>query len=263
MAKKEKLYLRLYRRHDPDLLLLYHNKRFGFGKAVKAALRAYAKKEPFFMLPPPAEKFDDEWTSCQARVTLDTEADADIIDFLNTVKSQKINITVKSILRGSILGPFAYGEIDGKEYGSYNKKLNEEIMLAGMIPSEYVHEYETRNLEAASEQRGIIKERKKLKKEKEKEQAAEKKSTNQKAAKSKAKKAQKPNVNKQTIKKSSKKAKEDLYKERFNDEDEMIETADLDEDTELNTDEMDGYEETNANTGGNDFFAQLGNMLVS
>ena len=45
MAKKEYLYLRLYRIHDPDLVLLYHNKSFGFTKAVRESLRAFANKD--------------------------------------------------------------------------------------------------------------------------------------------------------------------------------------------------------------------------
>ena len=267
MAKKERLYLRLYRIHDPDLMLLYHNPNFGFGKALKAAIRAYASKEPFFMLPPPAVEFDDNWTSCMVRVMLDTELDADIIDFLNEVKPRKINTTVKAILRGAIIGTYAYGEIKGKEYGDYNRALIEKLCLLGAIPEEYVHEYAPRNNGVASKQKAVIKERKKLLKKKEEKDTDEKEPKKRtKDANTKSTKAAKPKVNRHNIKKSDKKAKEALYEERFEDEvkePEFTTEDTFNEDIKLDIEKGKTNEETNGTDGGNDFFAQLGSMLVN
>lgn len=107
----EKIKIKLYRQHDMDLLLLYKNKEFGFAKAVKRALHAYAAKEPYFFIPPETTDVHlyEFKKSYYTNIYLDEEKDADIIEFLKNVKKLYRNATVKSILRGAMIGPYVYG----------------------------------------------------------------------------------------------------------------------------------------------------------
>lgn len=109
--KKNSIKLRLYRQHDMDLLLLYKNKEFGFAKAVKRALHAYAAKEPYFFIPPPTTDIHlyEFKSSYNTKIFLDDEKDADIIEFLDGIKKLYRNATVKNILRGAMVGPYVYG----------------------------------------------------------------------------------------------------------------------------------------------------------
>ena len=109
--KKEKIILRLYRQHDMDLLLLYKNKNFGFAKAVKHALHAYIAKEPFLFYPPETVDIHNfKFKSVYKTTIFLTEGkDDDIIEFKKKVKDLHLNIAVKSILRGSMVGPYVYG----------------------------------------------------------------------------------------------------------------------------------------------------------
>lgn len=112
-----KITIRLYRRHDMDLLVLYKNKNFGFQKALKKALKAYIHKEPYLVYQPETQDFSkaDFKYSYQTFLILDDVYDKEIIDWLKNVKKNHRNILLKTILRGSIVGPLAYGCMEGDD----------------------------------------------------------------------------------------------------------------------------------------------------
>ena len=106
-----KVILRLYRRHDLDLIALYNNKSFGFQQTLRNALRAYAKGENYLIYPPEckinytkksATDFNYSYT---VHLILDSVYDKDIIDFLGKVKKGLRNEFIKIVLRNCIVGP--------------------------------------------------------------------------------------------------------------------------------------------------------------
>lgn len=115
---KKRVMMRLYRQHDMDLIVLYLNKEFGFMKALKHALHCYSRKEAFLFSAPDLEEFgiarELKYRYCLT-VTLDTEKDADIIKLLERVKPNNRNEFIKCVMRGSMIGPYAYGCLSGAD----------------------------------------------------------------------------------------------------------------------------------------------------
>lgn len=103
--------IRLYRQHDMDLIVLYLNKEFGFIKALRRALHCYGK-ESFLFMAPNLEEFGKDREikyAYRMELKLNEEKDADIIELLNRVKPLYRNAFIKSVMRGSMIGAYAYG----------------------------------------------------------------------------------------------------------------------------------------------------------
>lgn len=101
--------LRLYRRHDIDLISLYKNPKFDFKKACVMALKGYVHKQPVFFKQPPYYAPKDEFKyGYQMFLVLDDNKDADIIDYLDTLRPRYRNEFIKMVIRGAIIGPIAY-----------------------------------------------------------------------------------------------------------------------------------------------------------
>lgn len=103
--------IHLYRTHDMDLVTLYKNPNFSFQKALKLALKSYVNHKPCFILPPATVDVSNyNFKSIyQLFFNFDEEKDADIIEWFKTIKDGKRTAAIKSVLRGSMIGPFAYG----------------------------------------------------------------------------------------------------------------------------------------------------------
>lgn len=120
--------IRLYRRHDMDLLVLYKNKNFNFQKALKRSLYAYMNNQPIKYKTPdiPKEMSNFEFKyAYQCFLYLDEETDKELIAFLDNIKPKMFNAFCKSVLRGSLIGNYAF--ICLKEFDSnVNDILNSE-----------------------------------------------------------------------------------------------------------------------------------------
>ena len=99
-----------------DLITLYKNKNFNFRRAMKHALHAYIEKTPFFFYPPPSvpNACDVDFKSCyRINVDLDEKEDADIIAFFDVaVRDRMRNAISKTILRGCMIGTYAYAMVN-------------------------------------------------------------------------------------------------------------------------------------------------------
>ena len=126
MGTKKRIPLRLYRQHDMDLIILLLNKDFGFTKAMKRALHCYGK-EPYFFSVPALDEFGinrEIKYAYKRELVLDSEREADIIELLDRVKPLYRNEFIKMVMRGSMIGPYAYGCLSGQ-----NENINAENII--------------------------------------------------------------------------------------------------------------------------------------
>lgn len=104
--------IRLYKRHDLDLIYLYNHKDFSLTKALKLALYGYVNKEKFFINTP---KDIQEITSnsnkksIYFRLILNDETDKDIIEFISKMPSGYRNSMIKNLFRQYLNGPNLLG----------------------------------------------------------------------------------------------------------------------------------------------------------
>lgn len=104
--------LRLYRRHDMDLITLYKDNRVAFSILIKAALKAYICNEPFLFYPP--EPSDIEYSKFDFKshyrtvIHFDDNMDKEIIDWLNSTKPAYKTAAIKTVIRASIAVPITY-----------------------------------------------------------------------------------------------------------------------------------------------------------
>lgn len=103
--------VRLYKLHDFDLIYLYKNLRFPIKEAMKRALIAYVRDEPVFFQVPVTHVKNDELSNikhAQFHIKLSEEEDADVIQYLSTLKRFYRNSFLKNLLRSYLAGPVAY-----------------------------------------------------------------------------------------------------------------------------------------------------------
>ena len=81
--KKHKVGIRIYRDHDIDLVLLYKNPTFGFQKAIKQAIRAYVREQPYFIFVPETFDISDKQFKYSYQAFLDFDGDV-MSDMLST-----------------------------------------------------------------------------------------------------------------------------------------------------------------------------------
>ena len=93
--------VRIYKRHDPDLVSLIENYEFDIKKAVYCALSGYMKQEIFIISLP--KKRDVPYKTngriIRGDLQLDEEEDKPLIDFIAQIPSGERNCTIKTILR--------------------------------------------------------------------------------------------------------------------------------------------------------------------
>ena len=99
--------MRIYRRHDLDLIGLFANDNFKFEEEVANSLRAYVRKEKIKIATPATHSF----SKCvnpksQVNIILDENQDKDVIDFLFSVPSGNRNSFIKSVFRNYIDAPY-------------------------------------------------------------------------------------------------------------------------------------------------------------
>ncbi len=119
--------MRIYRRHDLDLIGLFANDNFKFEEEVANSLRAYVRKEETKIIIPTTHSF----SKCvnpksQVNIILDEKQDKDVIDFLFSVPSGNRNSFIKSVFRNYINAPYFEAFTSDIKY-TQPKKSPEEI----------------------------------------------------------------------------------------------------------------------------------------
>lgn len=93
--------VRIYKRHDPDLVSLIENYEFDIKKAVYCALSGYMKKEVYIISLPP--KREDPYKTggriIRGDLRLDDNEDKALIRFITQIPSGERNCAIKTILR--------------------------------------------------------------------------------------------------------------------------------------------------------------------
>lgn len=100
--------IRLYARHDPDLITFYEVHQFNIVKAVYCCLAAYCKKEVFVIALPPLRDYQQisfkanryRWT-----LYLDNKKDAAMIEAIQKIKKGYRNNFLKNLLRIYLSNP--------------------------------------------------------------------------------------------------------------------------------------------------------------
>lgn len=99
--------MRIYRRHDLDLVGLFANDNFKFEEEVANSLRAYVRKEKTKISVPSTHSFSKSVNpKSQVNIVLDEKADKDVIEFLFSVPSGNRNSFIKSVFRNYLDAPY-------------------------------------------------------------------------------------------------------------------------------------------------------------
>lgn len=97
--------IRLYRRHDIDLISLYKNPELNFKAAILMTLNSYAKGESLLFLPAESNiKIKEYKYMYQIFIKIDRSKYPDVINLLDNVKEGYRTIFIKSVLRGTLIG---------------------------------------------------------------------------------------------------------------------------------------------------------------
>lgn len=93
--------VRIYKRHDPDLISLIENYEFDIRKAVFCALSGYMKKDAFVISLPPKreEPYKTGGRVIRGDLRLDDIEDEALIKFITQIPSGERNCAIKTILR--------------------------------------------------------------------------------------------------------------------------------------------------------------------
>ena len=116
MAIYKHISVRFYWQHDLDLLPLCFSKDFEMGLWLKAAVRAYARNESLLIPVPPKPDFPIEVDNYNARFTLNSVEDADVIDALSQFRKGFCNSAIKTIFRFYLDRPNLDPFLDYKSY---------------------------------------------------------------------------------------------------------------------------------------------------
>lgn len=137
-----RLPIRIYKRYDIDLLALYHHPEFNFKKKFREAVSGYVSGKPVLIqIPEPADN-EFKYETIQFQLCFHKKNDANVIRFIQNIKSGYRNSILKSIFRNSLQGVYFYYstnihhaekmhrlnqalDVKGKQM-SYNEKTQKE-----------------------------------------------------------------------------------------------------------------------------------------
>ena len=113
-----KFTMRLYRRHDMDLLILHKAKGFSIQKAVKAALYMHIGLSDYQTIPYPdvSEPINVFYSSSQFHLSLSPHKDSDaaVIKFINDIPRGYRNSFCKNLVRYYLETPKQFMYSDNK-----------------------------------------------------------------------------------------------------------------------------------------------------
>lgn len=124
-----KLFIRLYKHHDQDLICLAHNEDFSMSGVVKYCLEAFADGKackiafPKGKIEPYIEK-----NTYSYNITLNEEKDQKIINLIQDVKDHQRNGFVKNLIRGYLEAPFTLAYLNNKQYVNDGNKAFEHLV---------------------------------------------------------------------------------------------------------------------------------------
>ena len=104
---KKRYTIRLYQRHDMDLITFCELYEVSFARAAYCVLKSFVKGETFVLaIPPKKMNSDDELKHLyHKKLILDTEKDKDVIALLENVLPGYKNSFIKNLLRQYIRMP--------------------------------------------------------------------------------------------------------------------------------------------------------------
>ena len=107
--------VRLYVRHDADLLNLYRNKNFCLASAMRDSILAYVRNEPVkYVMPAPYIETKEDIRNASLHLYFHPEEDEDIIKFLLGVREGARCAVIKNIFRGYMMYPNIYCSFENK-----------------------------------------------------------------------------------------------------------------------------------------------------
>ena len=126
--------VRLYVRHDADLLNLYRNKNFSLASAMRDSIMAYVRNEPVkYVMPAPYLETKEDIRNASLHLYFHPEEDEDVIKFLLGVREGARCALIKNIFRGYMMYPNIYCCFENKEralqhamavFGNTNQKVS-------------------------------------------------------------------------------------------------------------------------------------------
>ena len=106
-----KVIVRIYKRHDMDLVALYKTPQYSLYKAIYNAMKSYVTGQTYLIKIPQntIDMSKDNFKShYQMIFNLNDTKDADIIQWLKGIKKGHRNIAIKSLIRGCLIGPTVF-----------------------------------------------------------------------------------------------------------------------------------------------------------
>ena len=91
--------LRLYKRHDLDLIPVVTSSTFKLTKQIKGAIRAYLNDEPFRIPIESVAAVDNERGTYLLHFCINREKEPDLFTFVTSLKTGKRNSAIKNLLR--------------------------------------------------------------------------------------------------------------------------------------------------------------------
>lgn len=120
--------MRIYRRHDLDLIGLFANKEFDFETEVYKSLKAFVDGKRYIIKFPATDNFSKTVNSkCQVNLFLDDLKDGKMIDFLYTIPAGNRNSFLKSLIRNNLEAPYVSGFVGEIKFAVPKKKQIENI----------------------------------------------------------------------------------------------------------------------------------------
>lgn len=132
-----KVTMRLYKRHDLDLLYLYNTPGFPFQKNLKKVICDYVRSggvisEDKKIVPP--ENYKNVTSRLtQLHINLSEEEDSDVINWLNQFSNGYKNSLLKNIYRGYLSYP-----VLGPYYKDNNTNKHNNLSVAANIPNKSI-----------------------------------------------------------------------------------------------------------------------------
>ena len=123
--------IRMYKRHDMDLITIYKTSGISLHKAIYNSLKAYVNKDVYLIKTPEAVtnmsiiNFNSHY---QIILNLDDNKDADIIAWLKKIKKGMRNAAIKMVVRGCLVGTTAYACSTDDNDRIENNKLRETVI---------------------------------------------------------------------------------------------------------------------------------------
>lgn len=126
--------VRFYWQHDLDLVALAKHPKFEMDVMMKKALTAYVRGESLSIPLPPREPYRVELDSCYIHFTLNHKKDADLIEFIKTIRYGFRNSALKMIFRNYLESYNMDVFFDEQNYLAKSRGVKRQEKLPGDAP---------------------------------------------------------------------------------------------------------------------------------